>query len=377
MINPRIKSFLNDRKPDEPCLVIDLDHVRRNFDAFRTAMPESAIYYAVKANPHPEVLRLLASAGSNFDCASVAEINMALEAGATANRISFGNTIKKERDIARAFELGVRLFAVDCEAEVEKVGRAAPGSKVFCRILTNGEGAEWPLSRKFGCAPEMATEVLEHAHRNGLKPIGISFHVGSQQTNTEAWDAALESAATIFKEMETRGIRLTMVNLGGGFPTRYLKNVPVLAEYGSRIYGAIRKFFGNRLPDTIIEPGRGMVGNAGIIETEVVLISKKSDDDENRWVYLDIGKFGGLAETMDEAIRYSIVTERDHDTRSPCVVAGPTCDSADVLYEKNPYELPDTLQPGDFVYIEGTGAYTSTYSAVAFNGFEPLKTFVI
>ncbi|MCB1440892.1 MAG: type III PLP-dependent enzyme, partial [Nitratireductor sp.] len=293
MINPRIKSFLNDRKPDEPCLVIDLDHVRRNFDAFRTAMPESAIYYAVKANPHPEVLRLLASAGSNFDCASVAEINMALEAGATANRISFGNTIKKERDIARAFELGVRLFAVDCEAEVEKVGRAAPGSKVFCRILTNGEGAEWPLSRKFGCAPEMATEVLEHAHRNGLKPIGISFHVGSQQTNTEAWDAALESAATIFKEMETRGIRLTMVNLGGGFPTRYLKNVPVLAEYGSRIYGAIRKFFGNRLPDTIIEPGRGMVGDTGVIRSEVVLVSKKSAEDRNRWVYLDIGKFGG------------------------------------------------------------------------------------
>jgi len=377
MISPRIRGFLAERKPEEPCLVIDLDRVRRNFDAFRTAMPESAVYYAVKANPHPEVLRLLAAAGSNFDCASVNEIRMALEAGATANRISFGNTIKKERDVARAFELGVRMFAVDCPEEVEKIARSAPGSRVFCRILTDCAGAEWPLSRKFGCDPEMAPGVLEHAFRLGLTPIGVSFHVGSQQTNAAAWDVALESASEIFREMETRGIRLTMVNLGGGFPTRYLKNVPALAEYGQTIYGAVRRFFGNRLPDTIIEPGRGMVGDAGVIRSEVVLVSRKSETDTVRWVYLDIGKFGGLAETMDEAIRYSIVTDRDEDTRSPCVLAGPTCDSADVLYEKTPYALPDTLKAGDEVFIEGTGAYTSTYSAVAFNGFEPLRTFVI
>ncbi len=171
-------------------------------------MPESAVYYAVKANPHPEVLRVLAAAGSNFDCASVAEIKMGLEAGATADRISYGNTIKKERDVAAAFALGVRLFAVDCREEVEKISRAAPGSKVFCRILTNGEGAEWPLSRKFGCDAEMAPDVLEHAYRLGLVPVGVSFHVGSQQTNAGAWDEALGSAAAIFREMETRGIRL-------------------------------------------------------------------------------------------------------------------------------------------------------------------------
>lgn len=377
MISPRIRGFLAERNPEEPCLVIDLDQVRRNFDAFRTAMPESAIYYAVKANPHPEVLRLLAAAGSNFDCASVNEIRMAIEAGATASRISFGNTIKKERDVARAFELGVRMFAVDCPEEVEKIARSAPGSKVFCRILTDCAGAEWPLSRKFGCDADMAPGVLEHAHRLGLTPIGVSFHVGSQQTNAAAWDIALKAASEIFREMETRGIRLTMVNLGGGFPTRYLKNVPALAEYGQSIYGAVRRFFGNRLPDTIIEPGRGMVGDAGVIRSEVVLVSRKSETDTVRWVYLDIGKFGGLAETMDEAIRYSIVTDRDEDTRSPCVLAGPTCDSADVLYEKTPYALPDTLKAGDEVFIEGAGAYTSTYSAVAFNGFEPLRTFVI
>ncbi len=377
MISPRIRGFLAERKPDEPCLVIDLEKVRSNYDAFRKSMPESAIYYAVKANPHPEVLRVLAGAGSNFDCASVAEIKMGLEAGATADRISYGNTIKKERDIAAAFALGVRLYAVDCREEVEKISRAAPGSKVFCRILTNGEGAEWPLSRKFGCDASMAPDVLEHAYRLGLVPVGVSFHVGSQQTNAGAWDEALASSAAIFREMETRGIRLTMVNLGGGFPTRYLRDVPALKQYGVSIYDAVRRFFGNRIPDTIIEPGRGMVGDAGVIRSEVVLVSKKSENDKLRWVYLDIGKFGGLAETMDEAIRYSIVTDRDEDAKSLCVIAGPTCDSADVLYEKKPYALPDTLRPGDEVFIEGTGAYTSTYSSVAFNGFEPLRTYVI
>ncbi len=320
----RIREFLRTRRDDGPCLVVDLDVVRDNYHAFAHALPDTRVFYAVKANPAPEVLELLASLGSCFDTASVAEAEMALAAGATPDRISFGNTIKKERDIARAFELGVRLFAVDCKAEVEKVGRAAPGSKVFCRILCDGAGAEWPLSRKFGCVPEMATDVLEHAHRLGLEAYGVSFHVGSQQRNTGAWDQALASASAIFRECAERGMSLQMVNLGGGFPTKYLKKVPQVESYGEAIFRSLCKHFGNRLPETIIEPGRGMVGNAGIIESEVVLISKKSAEDEVRWVYLDIGKFGGLAETMDEAIRYPIRTPRDGGRRRPaCSPARP------------------------------------------------------
>ncbi len=373
----RIRSFLRHRRPEGPCLVVDLDVVRDNYRAFATAMPDSRVYYAVKANPAPEVLTLLADLGSSFDCASVAEIDMALAAGASAERISYGNTIKKERDIAAAYERGIRLFAVDCQEEIEKIGRAAPTAKVFCRILIANDGAEWPLSRKFGCAPEMAVDVLEHAHRLGLDAYGVSFHVGSQQPNPEAWDLALSASAEIFRTLGERGIRLRMVNLGGGFPARYLKQIPVVKTYGQAISDALRKHFGNRIPETIIEPGRGMVGDAGIIKAEVVLISRKQDNDPLRWVYLDIGKFGGLAETMDEAIRYPIRTPRDRDARSPCVIAGPTCDSVDVLYEKVPYELPVSLSIGDEVLIEGTGAYTTTYASVAFNGFEPLKAYVI
>ncbi len=373
----RIREFLRGRREDGPCLVLDLDVVRDNYAAFAKALPDTRVFYAVKANPAPEVLDLLARMGSCFDCASVVEIQQVLATGAGPDRISFGNTIKKERDVARAYELGIRLFAVDCEAEVEKVARVAPGSKVFCRMLCDGDGAEWPLSRKFGCVPEMATRVLEHAHRLGLQAYGLSFHVGSQQRNPLMWDGALASASAVFRDLAERGIVLQMVNLGGGFPTKYLKDVPTVRRYGQAIFDSLRKHFGNRIPETIIEPGRGMVGNAGVIEAEVVLISKKSEQDAMRWVYLDIGKFNGLAETMDEMIRYPIRTEYDADVMEPCVLAGPTCDSVDVLYEKDPYLLPVSLEIGAKVLIEGTGAYTTTYSAVGFNGFPPLKSYVI
>ncbi|GHE59366.1 ornithine decarboxylase [Camelimonas fluminis] len=379
----RIREFLRNRREDGPCMVLDLEVVRDNYAKFALALPDARVFYAVKANPAPEVLHMLATLGSCFDTASVQEIEMALAAGAAADRISFGNTIKKERDVARALALGVRLFAVDCQAEVDKIARAAGAAgiedaKVFCRVLCDGAGAEWPLSRKFGCDPRMAPDVLEHAHRQGLEAYGVSFHVGSQQGNTEAWDAALAMAADVFRACGERGIVLSMVNLGGGFPTRYLKDVPAVEAYGASIFNALRRHFGNRIPETIIEPGRGMVGNAGLIETEVVLVSKKSDADEVRWVYLDIGKFGGLAETMDESIRYPIRSERDQDgEKAPCILAGPTCDSADVLYEKQPYMLPVSIEIGDKLLIEGAGAYTTTYSAVAFNGFPPLKSYVI
>ncbi|HUR43945.1 MAG TPA: type III PLP-dependent enzyme, partial [Aestuariivirga sp.] len=262
----RILDFLRDRKPEGPCLVVDLDVIAKNFRAFTRAMPATRIYYAVKANPAAEVLKLLASMGSCFDTASVAEIEMGLAAGATPDRISYGNTIKKERDIARAHELGVTLFAVDSLEETEKVARAAPGARVFCRILADGAGADWPLSRKFGCDPAMAEDVLLRAHELGLNAYGISFHVGSQQTKLEAWDVALGQSKTIFDALQSRGVTLSMVNLGGGFPARYLKPVPGTGQYANAIQASLAKHFGNAIPETIIEPGRGLVGNAGVIK---------------------------------------------------------------------------------------------------------------
>lgn len=373
----RIREYFQTWFQDEPCLVMDLQKVRENYEAFATALPDTRVFYAIKANPAPEILSLLAELGSCFDAASVAEVEMALAAGAKASDVSFSNTIKKERDIARAYRLGVRQFAFDCEAELMKIARAAPGSRVVCRLLCDGDGADWPLSRKFGCSPELAERLMLMVSDLGLIPHGLAFHVGSQQPNPKMWDGALENCGRMFRNLAEKGVQLNMVNLGGGFPARYLKDVPEVNAYGDEISLALKKHFGNRLPETIIEPGRGLVGDAGIIRSEVVLISRKHDDDPVRWVYLDIGKFGGLAETIDEAIRYPLKTPRDGAELAPCIVAGPTCDSVDVLYEQDPYLLPVSLEIGDPVLIESTGAYTATYASAGFNGFDPLRCICI
>jgi len=373
----KIARFLDEVHPPTPCVVVDLDVIRDNYLGLRRWLPLAQVYYAVKANPAPEIVAMLAELGSNFDVASRPEIELCLAAGALPERLSFGNTIKKQRDIAFAFEKGVRLFAFDSEAELDKLAEAAPGSRVFCRILMTCDGAEWPLSRKFGCEVDMARDLLVAARDRGLEPYGVSFHVGSQQTDLSQWDIAVGKAAMLFTALNQAGIELKMVNIGGGMPAHYRTDVPETEKYAEAIMHAMTDHFGNNLPAMIIEPGRGLVGDSGILESEVVLISKKGYDEEARWVYLDVGKFGGLAETMDESIKYRIVTERDGDAAGPVVLAGPTCDSADILYEKAGYQMPLTLKVGDKVRILSTGAYTTSYSAVNFNGFEPLKAYFI
>ncbi len=375
-MSERIHKFFKDKNPATPCLVVDSEIVRKNYNSLKAALPFATIFYAIKANPEMKILSLLAEEGSHFDCASIAEIEMVLATGAAPHRISFGNTIKKHDDIKKAFDLGIRQFATDSHEDLQAISRAAPGSDIYCRILTSGEGADWPLSRKFGCDVDTAVEILTTAKMMGLTPRGISFHVGSQMTRADGWDDALQEAKAVFDRCADNGLKLELINLGGGFPTRYLKDVPSNAEIGAAIEQALARVFKDNIPAIIVEPGRGMVGNAGIIKSEVILASKKSKNDPHRWVYLDIGKFGGLAETMDEAIRYPIRTEKDGTETTPSIIAGPTCDSVDVLYEKKPYDLP-LVEAGDFVFIEGTGAYTTTYSSVSFNGFAPLKAYVI
>lgn len=376
-MNKKIAKFLADNQPETPCLVVDLDVVAQAYKLLRRYMPLAKIFYAVKANPAPEIVGLLRDLDSNFDVASRNEIDLCLERGVSSERISFGNTIKKERDIAYAFGRGVRLYAFDSLAELEKLARTAPGSRVFCRILVDSVGAEWPLSRKFGCSPEMAVDLLRQAKTLGLDPYGVSFHVGSQQTKIDQWDGAIERAAKMFWALAEADINLRMLNVGGGFPAKYRGDVPAVIQYANAVMGAITRHFGNDLPEIILEPGRSIVGDAGVIQSEVVLISRKAANDEKRWVYLDVGKFNGLAETMDEAIKYRIKTPADGGPTGPVVIAGPTCDSADILYEKTRYRLPLDLKIGDKVEIHATGAYTSSYASVNFNGFTPIKTYCI
>jgi ornithine decarboxylase len=375
-MNQKIARFLAQQQPETPCLVVDLEVVAEAFDMLRHYLPLARVFYAVKANPACEIVGMLKERGSNFDVASRGEIDLCLAGGVTPEHISFGNTIKKERDIAYAYGQGVRLFAFDSAAELEKLARSAPGARVFCRILVESEGAEWPLSRKFGCAPEMAIDLLRQARDYGLDPYGVSFHVGSQQTDVEQWDSAIGRAAQMFSLLAEADINLRLVNIGGGFPAHYRGDVPGVERYAAAVMAAITRHFGNDLPEIIVEPGRSIVGDAGLIQSEVVLISQKSFDDDKRWVYLDVGKFNGLAETMDESIKYRIQAPRGGAT-GPVVLAGPTCDSADILYEKAEYRLPLDLAVGDKIEILSTGAYTSSYASVCFNGFAPIKTYCI
>lgn len=373
----KLEEFICNSDLPTPYLAIDLDIVANNYQSLTTQLPTTQIYYAVKANPAPEILKLLVKLGSRFDTASIPEIKQCLQAGALPEQICFGNTIKKAQDIATAYQLGIRLFAFDSLQELEKIAVYAPHTRVYCRLLMECEGAEWPLSRKFGCELEMAKDLLLHSVSLNLQPYGVSFHVGSQQLDIHQWDPAISITADLFHQLAQVGVKLEMVNLGGGFPARYRSDTPELDDYTTVIKHALIRYFGTSQPIVMLEPGRSLVGDAGIINAEVVLISRKSYTEDRRWVFLDIGKFGGLAETMDEAIKYRIKTPWDGTPTESVILAGPTCDSADILYDRADYQLPLNLSIGDRVQILSTGAYTSTYASVGFNGFAPLAVYCI
>jgi ornithine decarboxylase len=371
-MTPKIARFLAEQQPATPCLVLDVDRVEDNFRALRAALPLARIYYAVKANPAAPVLERLVRLGSRFDAASMEEIEACLDAGALPDAISFGNTIKKVSAIRRAHEAGIDLYAFDSIEELEKLARHAPGSRVYCRLLVENEGADWPLSRKFGTTIENARALMLRAGELGLDAYGLSFHVGSQQTSTASYEAAIGRVAMLFTSLRESGVNLRMVNLGGGFPTRYRDAVPEIDQFGLAIMGAMTRHFGNALPEMLVEPGRFIVGDAGVVSAEVVLVSRKAQDDPVRWVYLDIGRFGGLAETEGEAIKYRFSTPHDGEATGPVAIAGPTCDGADILYERSNYRLPESLSCGERIEILSTGAYVTTYASQKFNGFAPL-----
>jgi ornithine decarboxylase len=371
-MTPKIARFLADHQPATPCLVFDVNRVEENFRTLQHALPLARIYYAVKANPARPVLERLVRLSSFFDAASIEEVEFCLDVGARPDAISFGNTIKKVSAIRRAHAHGVSLFAFDSAEELDKLAKHAPGAKVYCRILVENEGADWPLSRKFGTTVDAARELMLRAGELGLDPYGLSFHVGSQQTTTRAYEIAIAKVAMLFTDLTEAGVKLRMMNLGGGFPTRYRDDVPEIDQFGHVIMGAMVEHFGNDLPEMVIEPGRFVVGDAGLVSAEVVLVSHRDKTSPVRWVYLDIGRFGGLAETEGEAIRYRITTPHDGGAMGPVAIAGPTCDGADILYEKSNYRLPMALNSGDRVALLSTGAYVTTYCSTRFNGFAPL-----
>lgn len=370
----RVKDFCKDKQT--PLLLIDLDVVKSKYVELQNLIPTSKIFYAVKANPMPEVLSLLKDLGSHFDTASRFELDLLLSLGVSPDKISYGNTIKKQADVAYFYSKGVSLYVTDSIEDLICLSKHAPESRVFFRMLTDCTGSDWPLSRKFGAHPDMTYSLITKATKLGLKPFGISFHVGSQQRDIGQWDEAIARCRYLFDSANEAGIQLEMINIGGGFPANYVDETKPITDYVAEIQRFLLEDFSDTSPAIYLEPGRSIVADAGIIISEVVRVSKKSKNTNNRWLYLDIGKFGGLIETTDEAIKFPIYFDRQ-GYEEEVILAGPTCDSMDVLYEKYKYTIPSTMDAGDKVYIFTTGAYTQTYSSVAFNGFPPLKAYVL
>lgn len=381
MLNNKIKTFLqNNPTLQTPFVIIDLETVKQKYTEFTNTFNNIQVFYAIKCNPAVEIVNLLHNLGSSFDVASIEEVDLCLSLGVPASKLSWGSTIKKAELIKEAFNKGVNIFAFDSEEELIKIAQNAPASKVYCRIAVHNKNAMWPLAGKFGCSTEMAYNLLAEAKKLNLQPFGVSFHVGSQQIDPEPWVDAINSAGQIFSHLKQNfNIDLEMLNIGGGYPAYgYTTPSLPLANYKQHIEEAIKTAFATPPKYIFAEPGRFIVADAGVIKSTVVLVSKKDYNETSSWVYLDVGVFNGLPETMGECIKYNFITNYPATTpTTQCNIAGPTCDGADVMYKDHKILLPETLKSGDSVYIESAGGYTTTYASVCFNGFKPIKDYYI
>lgn len=379
-VTPQLRAALAAAGEDR--IVFDLDGIEERYRTLAGELPGVAVRFSMKACPVDEVIAALAAQGAGCDAASPDEIAQAVAAGVPVGRIHYGNTGKSDRDIAEAYRLGVRDFATDSVEDVLAIARHAPGTRVFCRLATTGDGALWGLSRKFGCSAGEAVRVLDTARRSGLVPAGLSVHVGSQQMSAQAWRDAFDDLAGVVEALGRRSIAIDHVNLGGGLPALgYVdRRGQALNPPTDKIFATIREGL-ERLRsasglalDFLIEPGRYLVADQGAIRARVARLASRELIDGRRqyWLYLSCGKFNGLYE-MDKLQYRLVFPSHAGEQYVPAVVAGPTCDGDDVYgHEHNLVPVPRQAKSGDPVWILSCGAYSVSYTTRGFNGFKPL-----
>ena len=350
-----------------PLLLLDLELVRRKVRRFRAALPGVRIHYAVKANPHPEVLRVMLQERACFEVASLAELESLLALGAKAGDIYYGNPIKPLEYIEHAAREGVQWFAVDSVDELYKIVSVKPDARLFMRIETQNIGSDWPLTGKFGTSLPEAAALIGEAVGLRADLAGVSFHVGSQCRNRENWRIGIENAKLVFELMRNHGLRPRLLDIGGGFPVRYTKPIPTIEAIGASVNEALADVPADLR--VMAEPGRYLISDCAWMVARVIGTAYRHG---TRWVYLDAGIFHGLMEAL-EGLEYEIRSAR-RGAAIPCTVAGPTCDSLDVVARDR--MLPSDVAAGDFVYIPNAGAYTTAYSTW-FNGFPPPETVVL
>ncbi|HWR88900.1 MAG TPA: type III PLP-dependent enzyme [Dissulfurispiraceae bacterium] len=350
-----------------PYLLIDRDIVRGKVLLIGKKIRNSKVFYAVKAHPDVAIVDFLNTLGIGFEIASEGELDILASLGVAPERIITSNPVKSPRFLEQAVAYGMKSYAFDSAAEVEKLARYAPGAGVYVRLSVPNEGSEWPLSKKFGVETDEAAELLLAAGDRGLAPLGITFHVGSQCNNVYNWSTAIDKAKEVWEAVERTGLKLKILNIGGGYPIRYRKNVASVENIEQKI----SKSLSQKFPDDVeihIEPGRSVVGDAGIFVSTV--IGKARRGDEN-WLYIDVGVFNGLMESIG-GIKYQyVVGSRSEPVR--WTIAGPSCDSFDVI--DRDVLLPEP-EVGNRILILSSGAYTISYAS-EFNGFSIPKTILI
>ncbi|GAA0899604.1 type III PLP-dependent enzyme [Virgisporangium aurantiacum] len=350
-----------------PYLITDLSTVADRYHRFCAALPGIRPHYAMKCNSSPEILRTLADAGAGFEVASLGELKMLQYIGVDPADVLYSNPIKPPSHVAAAHAAGLWRFSFDSPGELDKIAEHAPGSAVYLRLRVDDSNSMFPLSRKFGATEPEAADLLRRARKLGLRPYGLTFHVGSQSAVVSAWRGAVAAAGRIMAEAD---VTLTMLNIGGGFPSRYVADVPEIEEIGAAVMPAIDELLPYRPSLLTAEPGRHLVAESGVLVATV--LGRETRDDEN-WIYLDVGAFNGMMETLQtgNTWEYPLWTSRsDHGLASfeKFTVTGPSCDSSDTMFYG--VDLPSTIAPGDRVYIGSAGAYTLSYAS-GFNGFPP------
>jgi ornithine decarboxylase len=356
---------LSDEHP--PYLLIDKDIISEKISIIGKGIENSKVFYAVKANPDIEVLRFINSLGVGFEIASEGELRILNEIGVEPERIITSNPVKTFKFLEQAVRYGIKYYAFDSKAEVEKLARYASNCSVYVRLTVPNEGSEWPLSKKFGVELDEAEDLLMFAKDKGLNPVGITFHVGSQCNNVYNWITALDKARQLWERSSKNGIDLKILNIGGGYPIRYTRNVTDIEDIEKKINKVIYENFPEDT-EIFIEPGRAVVGDAGIFVCTV--IGKATRASEN-WLYIDVGVFNGLMESVG-GIKYKYVVGSRGEHKK-WVVAGPSCDSFDVIDKDVELPEPDV---GKKVLILSSGAYTISYAS-EFNGFSIPKIILI
>jgi ornithine decarboxylase len=336
---------------------------------FGEAMRGIDPYYAVKANPAPEVISTLAGLGAGFQAGSSAELNLLIEQEIEGARVLLGSTVKPGSQLRAAAEQQVWRMAFDSEAELLRIAEHAPGSGVYLRLnVSPGQG------RPLGAPPVQARPLMARARDLGLVPYGLAFHLGTQQAFPSAWRPALGLTGRVMSDLLEDGVGLALLDLGGGFPARYAPDPPdapdevPISEFGREIRQAVDELLPYR-PDTLIcEPGRFLVAESAVLVTTVL---DRSHRDGADWLTLDAGVHQGLADGR----RFPVTTSMPDEVGAvllPFGLAGPTCDPNDVIARA--VHLPSGIQPGDLVMFGCSGAYTE---AAGYNGFAPPKTFFV